>query len=1632
MSSQPSTPKQSSSVRSRTTTPRIASPRPDPGQIYSPSTPLELHQRYDSSFLSSPISPETGQSVVKKAFKQTLSASSSRRELDKELELGQLPTLSRSSSTNQQKSSPFHDSKAWKGARDFVHAKPPESAIRLDNGINVRPRSTLPHPDSNTGMYDPSDPFGSPIKKIELLEALGYDIQHLSHDAPRIPQTPMAVDVVSEKDVVNKHSTPPEWKPLRPSLRLLFSMCTTRDFFIHILPCIIFSLGAGAIPPVMTLLIGDVFGAFSAFPADVMSATAEQRSKLTKDVGHSCLNLFGIGLAGWAASTLMLIYWNRLGEVIANRLRTEVYRSVMARGMEWFDLGMGFKTDSLGNSDAKDDGEEAGVGAGGLMAKFTRESDDVRIAAGQSMGEMVQQLTTFIACTALAFAKSYSLTLVTLAAIPLAVIVQIVTQIIANPLFAEERRALEDSSTTIERTTNAVSTVKAFNAQKIENERFAKGVSRVRRTYIAQAVTWSINNGITDLLLQIMFVAAFWYGTRLVRTGKGSPAAIMTVFWASLLGSASLQQAIPHLVVVSQGKASMASLISVIRAPSPAKKVIAPSPDVRLSLDTTYEDGHSPSPFSPLDPKPHTPPVSNKKITEPAKLITPEKAHGELVLRNVSFAYPSRPETLALHDVSIFLPAGETTFIVGGSGSGKSTVAQLLLRLYEPDTGVIQLDDNSLKDLDFAFTRQHVSAVQQGCIMFDMSVHDNVSMGLAGLPGRKPEDATRAEVIDACQLAMLDEFITSLPLGYETKLGTKGASLSGGQRQRLAIARARLRDPTVLVLDEATSALDMTSRTAVFEAIKMWRKNRTTIVITHDLSQIQPTDFVYLMKDGRLAEQGYRADLMVTENSEFGKLATMQAERPLLETDRDPWEEADDEVEMILEDIDQQDSWRKTMRRSTMQIGPSHQSRAYLDYLSYIDDHEKSSSAVLSYGSSSGSRASALAKLEERGKTHVNRPSNPARTTYQPDRRFSTMGRQLSARFERQSVTYSRHLSRNGFPRRSMFIVSTDTNGEMTEPKTVDETDPDEAFVVTIDNAPKLHRVLMDYFPGMPRKWLLVFGSICSIAHGVLTPLWSKYIAGLMAYVSYGGTDTSGITKTSLIVLGITLANAISLAGQHYFLQSMSAHWVSGLRTTVYEQVLSQPQSWFDKRSNSPSRLVQVMIKDVDDMKEILSTIIGRSITAGVMIVVGISWAMAIGWKLTMVGLAVGPVFAIMIVISTRVNTVFEARNKEAREQVSRTLYESVANVRSIRAMALDDTFLAKFQAELRLAQRTGFMAAIGKGGGTGVTVAVPFFVQALMLYVSAIYMIKNFYNFATIMQVYTMVLFSVTFASQFLDFVPSIAKSRMAAASFNRLRDMEVETDENKGDLRFPISGNITFSNVAFNYATRPDAPVLQDVTFEVRTGECICIVGPSGSGKSTISALLQRLYEPLKGKIQLDGNNLDQADVKWLREHIAVVSQQPNMFDASVAENIAYGSTDVSLEEIHRAARAANVHDFVMSLPQGYDTNLGENASLISGGQAQRLQIARALVRRSSILILDECTSALDPENQRMVLDTIMKVKQDKTTIFITHKADVMKRCDRVLCLSDGRIAEAGSYAQLMAKGGVFANLMHAAEFE
>ncbi|KAK4689949.1 ATP-binding cassette, subfamily B (MDR/TAP), member 1, partial [Tremellales sp. Uapishka_1] len=1362
-------------------------------------------------------------------------------------------------------------------------------------------------------------------------------------------------------------STPlPDMPAIAPSFKGLFVLSSPRDLLLHLLPATILAILASLISPYMTVLIGDAFTVFFDFPLVPVDATSAQRSALSSGINSICLKLTIAGVLAAVFNYFQGVLWVWYGESVVSRLRDLVFDRVQVKDMEWFDLGMGMKEKDSEN-----------VGAGGLMAKFTRETDDVRIAMGQALGHMVQYTITFLICYILALVKSPVLAIVILSTIPAVVLVQIATQFLVTPLYTTERRAFAEASTNIERATTAISTVKAHNAQTSEKSRFAKLVQDARDSLVKQSVIWGACIGASDFLTLATFVVGFWYGAKVVRDGKANGGDVMTVFWACLLGSSNLQMLVPQLTTLTKGENSMASLMTVIRDPPT-------------------------NPFSP----PATPTLQRMSRTRPSR------CRGEFNLSHISFAYPSRPDSLVLRDVSLFLPPGETTFIVGGSGSGKSTVAQLLLRLYQPSGGEITMDEQSFAGMDDGYCRENIAAVQQGCILFDLSIHDNVAMGLAGASGpRRPADVSRIEVEEACKMAMIHDFVTSLPQGYDTMLGSGGNALSGGQKQRLAIARARIRDPVVLILgesdqlccltradaviykDEATSALDATSRVLVFESMKQWRKNKTTIVITHDLSQIVSEDFVYVMKDGVVAEQGFRSDL-VRRDSIFAEMAIEQAIEPLAPK-MEEW--VGPEMEEMLDESEEGANPRPTLRAHTPSFGAGLRPASVM-YLDILDEYSRGRFSITERPPS---RSSWQSDVRRRNSLDVKKRSS----LVVPIRRDSRVSlAEATNLVVRQSLRPSSRLS-NVHPTLEIHRPSSEMRPSMEAPldsegwssryekehrltyrqnRTLSENlDHDLKVQVPIPEEIEAPRPVLGaftliarYFPLLPSKHLLLLGLLGSLGHGLITPIWSSYVSKLMSLVGDGGTDIPQITEFGCILLALCAAEGAFCAGEHYFLERLTTNWATYMRESAYDSVVRQDKAWFDQSANSPARLVQTLIKDAEDMRPLMSSVIGRFVVFVSMVAFGLIWSLVIGWQLALVGIAIAPVFAVLMIAQTVVMGKVEVKNKRQRELVARTFYES--------------TFKEKFDEDAKLARKTGFQTAWAVAAGRAATSAMPMLAQ-----------------------------------------VPALTKTKVAASDFDRLYSLPATTNESKGELRFPISGNLHFDHVSFAYPTRSDVQILSDLSFSLTPGECVAIVGPSGSGKSTIASLLQRLYEPTHGKIRMDRFTLAQSDIVWLRNHIAVVSQTANLFDASVAENIAYG-THVPIGEIHRAAKAANIHDFIQSLPEGYDTNLGENASLISGGQAQRIQIARALVRRSSILILDECTSALDVDNQRAIVDTILKIKETRTTIFITHSVEAMKRCDRVICLEDGMVGEDGSFEELVRRGGVFAQLMKTGEWE
>ncbi|GAA5909077.1 hypothetical protein JCM6882_001182 [Rhodosporidiobolus microsporus] len=1506
---------------------------------------------------------------------------------------------------------------------------------------------------------------------------------------------------------------------LQPSLKLLFSLTTRRTGLTVILPGFSCALASGLIPPFMTQILGDSLQAFTDYTMTVSQAdlTAEALQAANSTLLHAmqdkAIKFAVIATVVSILNSTATSLWVVHGERVARELRIKVYRGLSVKGMDWFDKGMG-------GSDDTEEGE-GGDSAAGLMGRFAKDTDDVRVACSQSMESIIQALSSFVFCLALSLYRNYKLTFVVLASIPIVLIIVAVTERFSGPLAMLERDTTSKCSARVDRIIGAIPTVKAFNAEEEELKGFKTLSKNDLVAYNKLSLVWGIRTGLVQFILMSMFVQGFWFGAYLVREGQATASAVNTCFWACLLAATYLQSCIPLLVTVEKGKIAMAALLTLIRDEPPAPVVAVRSPPAPQSATFSRKRGGrgkrqhgsfeavepivaekavdfkadsgplSPHPFQLSSPtSPHTPvliplattgTLGRRRNGAPRALrkLRPATFSGEISLRNVTFHYPTRPAPAppALKDVSLYFAARETTYVVGTSGSGKSTVGQLLLGLYKAESGRVEVDEQGLEWIDEEWLRGHVACVSQGAsVLFDGTIHDNVAVGVVGQlqddgTRRRQEDVSRDEVVAACRGALIHDFIRDLPDGYDTWVsGEKGASLSGGQRQRLAIARAWIRDPTVLILDEATSALDATSRLLVNEAVKRWRENRTTIIITHDLAPISHDDFVYVMADGCVVEQGYRGDL---ERDSAGYFADMSRTQSGPAADK---EEAYGEDEAEILDMDDDEDVDPYVVHGTPKSTHSTPRSVVSTPRIRISDADAEASTPSRYSTSllfpppATELFRAARELREARRTSAQfgqpppsrspspSPSRPAsrQSDLLPlpafelnDDASSTCSSKAMSRSDsemslaaleyagtaamqnrsRAAATRIKHRTMNEEDLRKWAA----RNGTATGP-----VNPDEAVVEIVEEDRSdrpmlsLKELAKYYWPTIPNRLLFIVGLLLSAVVGACTPVFSTFLSALMANLGTPN-NTSIVTLYSLLIL---LVAAIEGAGsflKYYLLERCAMGWITSLRRRALGLVVRQDKAFFDEQQNSTSSLSYCIIKDSEDARTVVGTVIGQMVVLVAMLTMGITWAFVTGWELTLVGVGLGPVFIIAMRLQTAVLNRFEAANKVKREAVSKRFHQTMANMRPIRSMSIQPVFAARFERTTEIAYAGGVKAAPFTGFGAALGFTMTYFAEGLMLYVGAVLIVHGRYTFAKMMQVFTLIIFTVTFSGQLMNYLPALTKSLRASNDLKRLLDLKNETKEAEGRMTFPIQGHVSFSDVKFSYPSRPDVAILKGLTFDIKPGECVGIVGASGSGKSTAAALLQRLYEPEAGSVLLDGRPLSRVDVKYLRDHVAVVSQHPALFDMTVADNIAYGSPSTNQNEVENAARSAHIHDFVAGLPKGYQTMLGENASLISGGQAQRLQIARALVQPRELLILDECTSALDPTNQKAVLDTILKVKAGRTTLIVTHKLAIMEQCDRLVVVQDGVVAETGSVAELRARPhGVFAQLASGGEWE
>ena len=371
---------------------------------------------------------------------------------------------------------------------------------------------------------------------------------------------------------------------------------------------------------------------------------------------------------------------------------------------------------------------------------------------------------------------------------------------------------------------------------------------------------------------------------------------------------------------------------------------------------------------------------------------------------------------------------------------------------------------------------------------------------------------------------------------------------------------------------------------------------------------------------------------------------------------------------------------------------------------------------------------------------------------------------------------------------------------------------------------------------------------------------------------------------------------------------------------------------------------------------------------------------------------------------------------------------EVLAAIRTVIAFGGQKKELERYNNNLEEAKRLGIKKAITANISMGAAFLLIYASYALAFWYGTSLVISKEYSIGQVLTVFFSVLIGAFSVGQASPNIEAFANARGAAYEVFKIIDNKPSIDSfsKSGHKPDNIQGNLEFKNIHFSYPSRKEVQILKGLNLKVKSGQTVALVGNSGCGKSTTVQLMQRLYDPLDGMVSIDGQDIRTINVRYLREIIGVVSQEPVLFATTIAENIRYGREDVTMDEIEKAVKEANAYDFIMKLPHQFDTLVGERGAQLSGGQKQRIAIARALVRNPKILLLDEATSALDTESEAVVQAALDKAREGRTTIVIAHRLSTVRNADVIAGFDGGVIVEQGNHDELMREKGIYFKLV------
>lgn len=1117
--------------------------------------------------------------------------------------------------------------------------------------------------------------------------------------------------------------------------------------------------------------------------------------------------------------------WMHTGERQAAKMRMAYVRSMLNQDISLFDT-------------------EATTGE--VISAITSDIIVVQDALSEKVGNFMHYISRFIAGFAIGFIRVWQISLVTLAIVPLIAIAGGVYAYIATGLIARVRKSYVKAGEIAEEVIGNVRTVQAFAGEERAVQLYKTALSN---TYIygrKAGLAKGLGLGSMHCVLFLSWALLVWFTSVVVHKNIANGGESFTTMLNVVIAGLSLGQAAPDISAFIRAKASAYPIFEMIERNT----------------------------------------ISNTNSKTGRQL---HKLEGHIQFRDISFSYPSRPDILIFNKLCFDIPSGKIVALVGGSGSGKSTVISLIERFYEPLAGEILLDGNDIRQLDLQWLRQQIGLVNQEPALFATSIRENILYG--------KDDATLDEITRAAKLSEAISFINNLPDRYETQVGERGIQLSGGQKQRIAIARAIVKNPSILLLDEATSALDAESEKSVQEALDRVMVGRTTVVVAHRLSTIRNADMIAVVQHGKIVETGSHEELISNPSSAYASLVQLQ------ET--------------------------ASLKRHPSQ-GP-------------------------------------------------------------------TMGRPLS-------MKCSRELSRTT----TSFGASFHSDRESVGRIGAEGVEPVKSKQVS---ARRLYSMVgPDWYYGL-------VGTICALIAGAQMPLFALGVTeALVSYYMDWDTTRHQVKKIAFLFCGGAFITVIVHAIEHTCFGIMGERLTLRIREMLFSAILRNEIGWFDDANNTSSMLSSRLESDATLFRTIIvdrSTILIQNLG---LVVTSFIIAFILNWRITLVVLATYPLIISGHISEKLFMQGYGGNLSKAYLKANMIAGEAVSNMRTVAAFCSEEKVLDLYSRELVEPANKSFTRGQIAGLFYGISQFFIFSSYGLALWYGSILMGKELASFKSVMKSFMVLIVTALAMGETLALAPDLLKGNQMVASVFELMDRKTEVMGDAGEELTRVEGTIDLKGIEFRYPSRPDVVIFKDFDLRVRAGKSMALVGQSGSGKSSVLSLILRFYDPITGKVMIDGKDIKKLKLKSLRKHIGLVQQEPALFATSIFENILYGKEGASEAEVMEAAKLANADSFICALPEGYSTKVGERGVQLSGGQKQRVAIARAVLKNPEILLLDEATSALDVESERVVQQALDRLMVNRTTVLVAHRLSTIKNADQISVIQDGKIIEQGTHSTLV----------------